>query len=42
MEIMRHNRIVCKEDVILWRYHLKVDEEGQTTKKQQVQRVVDK
>ena len=26
MEIMRYNRIVCKEDMIEWRYHLrKVD-----------------
>ena len=24
MEIMRNNRIVCKEDSILWRYHKKV------------------
>ena len=23
MEIMRYNRIVCKEDVIQWRYHLR-------------------
>ena len=25
MEIMRYNRIVCKEDVIQWRYHLRKD-----------------
>ena len=23
MQIMRHNRIVCKEDSIVWRYHLR-------------------
>jgi len=28
MEIMRNNRIVCKEDSIMWRYHMKVDEAG--------------
>ena len=29
MEIMRQNRIICKEDAIIWRYHLrKVDGSG--------------
>ena len=29
MEIMRQNRIICKEDAIIWRYHLrKVDSSG--------------
>ena len=29
MEIMRQNRIICKEDAIIWRYHLrKVDRFG--------------
>ena len=29
MEIMRQNRIICKEDAIIWRYHLrKVDRSG--------------
>lgn len=25
MEVMRKNRIICKEDVILWRYHFKTE-----------------
>ena len=28
MEIMRYNRIVCKEDVIQWRYHLRKVDNG--------------
>ena len=28
MHIVRFNRIVCKQDHILWRFHRKVDQNG--------------
>ena len=28
MQVMRLNRIVCKEDTIIWRYHQKVESEA--------------